>query len=143
MKYFVFVLIFFMAHQVHAQNMGSVVVYKDVRADLLLKKQAEVNNLSTRSSTKRRTARGYRLLIISTNSKAEAIAARTKIYTNFPDLKPYMWHQSPYYKVKVGNFTGRKEAQDYQKRLGAFFPNGVFIINDIVEVNPDANGTEE
>ncbi|MBZ4191662.1 SPOR domain-containing protein [Niabella beijingensis] len=142
MKYLLLpVLLFFLSSQLKAQ--GGVAVYKDPRIDQLLKKQADVNNISTRNSTKRRTAPGYRLLIISTNNKAEAIAARTKIYSNFPELKPYMWHQSPYFKVKAGNFTSRQEAQAYQKRLSAFFPGGVFLMNDIVEVSPDSSGSEE
>jgi len=142
MKYILPFFLMFLSSQLMAQS-GGVAVYKDPRIDQLLKKQAEVNNLSTRNSTKRRTAPGYRLLIISTNNKAEAIAARTKIYSNFPELKPYMWHQSPYFKVKAGNFTSRQDAQAYQKRLAAFFPNGVFLMNDVVEVSPDASDSED
>ncbi|WP_300601026.1 SPOR domain-containing protein [Niabella sp.] len=142
MKYVLPFLMLFLGSQLWAQT-GGVAVYKDPRIDLLLKKQADVNNLSTRNSSKRRTASGYRLLVISTNNKAEAIAARTKIYSNFPELKPYMWHQSPYFKVKAGNFTSRQDAQAYQKRLSAFFPGGVFIMNDIVEVNPDSSESED
>ncbi|ANH81280.1 sporulation protein [Niabella ginsenosidivorans] len=122
---------------------ASVNVYKDARVDLLLKKQADVNDVSTRNSTRRRTAPGYRLLVISTNSKQEAIAARTKIYSSFPELKPYMWHQSPYYKVKVGNFTSRQDAQAYQKKLAPYFPGGVFLMNDVVEVNPEATASSD
>ncbi|SDD65500.1 SPOR domain-containing protein [Niabella drilacis] len=142
MKYVFLFSLVFLCSRLMAQS-GGVAVYKDPRIDLLLKKQAEVNNLSTRNSAKRRTAPGYRLLIISTNNKSDAIAARTKIYSNFPELKPYMWHQSPYFKVKAGNFTSRQDAQAYQKKLAAFFPSGVFIMNDIVEVNPGASEEEE
>ncbi|WP_018626691.1 SPOR domain-containing protein [Niabella aurantiaca] len=138
MKYILPFLMMFLSCQLMAQS-GGVAVYKDPRIDLLLKKQADVNNFSTRNAAARRTAPGYRLLVISTNNKAEAIAARTKIYSNFPELKPYMWHQSPYFKVKAGNFTSRQEAQAYQKKLAAFFPGGVFLMNDVVEVSPENN----
>lgn len=122
---------------IFAQTSTSVAVYKDPRIDILLKKQSEVNNLSTKNSTKRRTARGYRLLVSSTNNRAEALSARTKILTYFPELKAYMWYQSPYYKVKAGNFTSRSEAQSYQKRLASFFPGNIFIMNDVVEIKPE------
>ena len=75
--------------------------------------------------------------MISTNSRDEAIAAKTKVYTYFPDMKTYMWHQSPYYRVKAGNFKDRKEAEDYRKKLLEYFPKGVFIMNDVVEVKPE------
>ncbi|MCH5685020.1 SPOR domain-containing protein [Niabella sp. W65] len=112
-------------------------MYKDPRIDILLKKQAEANDLSTRNTSKRRTARGYRLLVVSSNNRNEALAARTKVLTNFPELKAYMWYQSPYYKVKAGNFTSRNDAQAYQKRMASMFPGNIFIMNDIVEVKPE------
>jgi hypothetical protein len=112
-----------------------VVIHKDPRVDLLIKKQAQINEETTRES--RKTAKGYRLMIISTINRDEAIAAKTTVYTYFPELKAYLWHQSPYYKLKAGNFKDRKEAEDYQKRMNVYFPKGVFIMNDIVEVKPD------
>ena len=118
---------------------NTVVVHKDPRIDLLVTKQAQINEETSRDS--RKTAKGYRLMIISTNNRDEAISAKAKVYTYFPELKAYLWHQSPYYKVKAGNFKDRKEAEAYQKRLNVYFSNGVFIMNDIVEVKPEK--TEE
>lgn len=119
---------------------NSVKVHKDPRLDLLVKKQAQINEETTREG--RRTDKGFRLMIISTNSRDEAIAAKTKIYTYFPELKAYLWHQSPYYKLKAGNFKDRKDAEAYRKRLNVYFPKGVFIMQDIIEVKP-AKGNEE
>jgi hypothetical protein len=82
-------------------------------------------------------------MIISTNNRDEAIAAKAKIYTYFPELKAYLWHQSPYYKVKAGNFKDRNEAENYQQKLNVYFPKGVFIMNDIVELKLDKNREEE
>ncbi len=121
---------------------GSVIVHKDARLDLLVKKQAEINEATTRES--RRTDKGFRILIISTNSREEAIAAKTKVYSTFPELKAYLWHQSPYYKVKAGNFKDRKDAETYQRKLNPFFPKGVFIMKDVIEVKPGKeNETED
>ena len=119
---------------------GSIVVHKDPRLDLLVKKQVQINEETSRDS--RRVAKGFRLMVITTNNRDEAIAAKTKVYTYFPELKAYMWHQSPYYKLKVGNFKERKEAEDYQKRLNIYFPKGVFIMSDRVEVKPDKGNSE-
>ncbi len=113
---------------------GTVIVHKDPRVDLLIKKQAQINEETSRDA--RRTDKGYRLMIISTNSRDEAIAAKTKVYTYFPELKAYLWYQSPYFRVKAGNFKDRKDAESYQKKMSAYFPNGVFIMKDIIEVKP-------
>jgi hypothetical protein len=116
---------------------NSVIVHKDPRVDLLVKKQAQINEETTREA--RKSGKGFRLMIISTISRDEAIAAKTKVYTYFPELKVYLWHQSPYYKLKAGNFKDRKDAEDYQRKLNMYFPKGVFIMNDIVEMKPDKN----
>lgn len=111
---------------------SKVSVQKDNRIDLLIKKQIQVNEETSRQS--RRQDKGFRLLVISTTLREEALAAKTKVYTYFPKLKAYLFHQSPYYRVKAGNFKERKEAEQYQRRLELLFPKGVFIINDIIEV---------
>ncbi len=118
-----------------------VIVHKDSRVDLLVKKQAQINEETSRAG--RRTDKGFRLLIISTSNRDEALTAKTKVYTYFPELKAYLWHQSPYYKVKAGNFKDRKDAEVYQKKLNPYFPKGVFIMNDTIEVKPAKPGEEE
>jgi hypothetical protein len=83
------------------------------------------------------------LLVVNTNNRQEAIDAKTKLYQLFPELKSYLYYQSPYFKLKAGNFKERKDAEDYQKKLDRFFPKGVFIMNDIIEMKlakePDDN----
>jgi len=118
---------------------NTVIIHKDPRLDLLVKTQAQINEVTSREG--RRTDKGFRLMIISTNNRDEAIAAKTKVYTYFPELKAYLWHQSPYYKVKAGNFKDRKDAEAYQRRLNTYFPKGVFIMPDIIEVKPSKTNT--
>ena len=118
----------------------SVVIHKDPRIDLLVKKQAEINDETTRNA--RKVGRGFRLLVINTNKREEAISAKTKLYQYFPELKSYLLYQSPYYKLKAGNFKERKDAENYQKKLNAFFPRGVFVMNDLIEVKPDKEAEE-
>jgi hypothetical protein len=120
---------------------NSVIVHKDPRLDLLVRKQIQINEETSRNS--RKSGKGFRLMIISTNNREEAIAAKTKVYTYFPELKAYLWHQSPYYKLKAGNFKDRKAAEDYQQRLKSYFPRGVFIMNDVIDFSAENGGEEE
>lgn len=135
MKYFFLLSFILIASIVKAQDTASVVIHKDSRVDELLKKQGEANAAIKKANA--RTARGYRLLVINTNKRDDAIAAKTKVYTNFPELKTYLVYQSPFFKLKVGNFRTREEAQQYQKSLSFYFPKGVFIVNDTIEVTPE------
>lgn len=114
---------------------SSVVVHKDPRLDMLVKKQVEINEETTRNA--RKIARGYRLLVINTNKRDEAIGAKSKLYQYFPELKSYLYYQTPYFKVKAGNFKEKKEAEDYQKKLNKVFQKGVFIMSDLIEVKPE------
>jgi hypothetical protein len=139
-----FVAVLFIAVNASAQtestDSSAVTIHKDPRIELLKTKQAQINEVTSRES--RKNAKGFRLLVIRTNNPDEAIAAKTTVYTYFPELKAYLWHQSPNYSVKVGNFIDRKEAEAYQKRLSAYFPK-VFIMTDVVEVKLDNREWEE
>jgi hypothetical protein len=116
---------------------GMVVVHKDPRLDLLVKKQIQINEETSRMA--RRSMKGYRLMVINTNKRDEAILAKTQVYTYFPELKAYLLYQSPFFKLKAGNFKTRDEADEYRKRLNVFFPKGVFIMNDVIEIKPEQN----
>ena len=125
---------------VKSLDSNSIVVNKDPRIDLLVKKQIQINEETSRDA--RKAGQGFRLLVINTNKREDALAAKTKIYSYFPELKAYLLYQSPYFKLKVGNFKERKEAEVYQKKLNSFFPKGVFIMNDIVELKPEKDKEE-
>jgi hypothetical protein len=130
-----FGLIIISANSFGQSDTNSVVIHKDPRIDLLVQKQIQINEETSRDA--RRIGRGYRLLVVNTNKRDEAVDAKTKVYTYFPELRTYLIFQSPYYKLKAGNFKERKEAEDYQKRLQKFFPKGVFIMNDTIELKLD------
>ena len=128
------------AQNAAAPDTATVVVNKDPRVDALVKKQASINAAIKRASA--RSMKGYRLLVVNTNKRNEAIDAKAKIYTYFPDLKAYLVYQTPYFKLKAGNFKTREEAEKYKKSMNSIFPKGVFVINDIIEITPEKDSTE-
>lgn len=139
MKKWLFVISFFALKTAYSQDTLSLtgpalIVHKDPRMDALVKKQAAINERSKKITG--RTMRGYRLMVLNTNNRDEAIAAKTKVYTHFPDQKAYLTYQSPFFRLKAGNFQTRDEAKRYQSLMNTLFPKGVFIINDIIEVAP-------
>ncbi len=145
MKHLLIVLSVFMFSHSYAQidtsNGVSVVVHKDPRVDLLVKKQASINSNTKKSYG--RTMRGYRLMVLNSNKREEAIAAKTKVYTYFPELKAYLLYQSPFFRLKAGNFKTRDEAIKYKKEMDPLFPKGVFIVNDTIEVKGEKAEEEE
>jgi hypothetical protein len=125
---------------VTATQTSTVIVHKDPRVDALIKKQGSINKTVKKNTA--RFGKGYRLMVVNTNKREEAIAAKTKVYTHFPELKAYLAYQSPYFKLKAGNFQTRAEAEKYQKLMTGLFPKGVFIMNDTIEIKPEKT-TEE
>ena len=114
-----------------------IVVHKDPRIDLLVKKQIEINEASTRSA--RRFAPGYRILVLNTNNREKVLAAKTQIYKRYPDLKTYMMWQAPFFKLKVGNFREREDAEAFLPEMKKIFPTGVYVLKETIEVRPEIN----
>jgi len=140
MKKFIGIILLFISVQLFSQEdtTSGVVVHKDPRIDLLVKKQIEVNEVTTRDA--RRFVPGYRIQIINTNDRAKAMDAKTRVYQEFPELKAYLMWKAPFYKLKVGNFKDRKEADEYLLNIQRIFPTGVYVVRDTIEVNPDKSG---
>lgn len=116
------------------QDSENVVIHKDPRVELLVAKQTEINEVTTRNT--RRMANGFRIQVINTNDRNKANAAKTKVYQSFPELKPYLIYQAPFFKLKVGNFKNREDAELYIEDLRRLFPSGVYVVRDIIELGP-------
>ena len=141
MKFIVTILFTLIIGKVFSQiDTPSVVVYKDPRIDQLIKKQIDINEETTREN--RRTAPGYRILVINSNDRKKVFAAKAKIYQLYPELKPYLLYQAPFYKLKVGNFRTKEEAEEYRIELSRDFPSGLYIVRDIIEVKPERRETD-
>jgi hypothetical protein len=134
MKTFLTISLIMLACCAFAQtDSGSVAVKKDPRVDMLIRKQIEINEVNTRDL--RSSAQGFRLQVISTNNREKALEAKTKLYQQFPELKAYLLYQSPNYRLRVGNFKDRSEAEAYLDSIRSIFP-GVYVVPDKIEVNP-------
>ena len=118
----------------YAQDTLSM-VQADPRVDSLVRKQIQINELTTRDS--RRNVPGYRIEVANSNDRNQVFAIKTKIYKVYPELKPYLIYQPPNYKLKVGNFKTPEEAEPYLQKLTQDFPSGVYLVHDIIEIKPD------
>lgn len=106
-------------------------VFKDPRVDLLIQKQVYLNTLALRRMP------GYRVQVISTIDRNKATATRARLMQLFPDYQSYLSYQSPYFRVRIGDFRSQQEAQQLQEDLNSYFPNGVFTVRDYIHITPD------
>lgn len=113
----------------------SVVVKKDARLDVLTARQVLMNKRMA-MMTVNGLYKGYRIQVISTSSRDDAFKMRADLMTRFPDQKTYVVFRSPNFKVRIGNFIKKEEAEKYKAQLNKIYPQGVYIVDDGVEYTP-------
>ena len=134
-KIFLFCLVASFAFMSNAQTVvdtvgPNVFVVKDSRLDLLVKKKAEINK---KSADSKKPNRGYRIQVLNTTDRNQALATKSKLLTLYPEQKTYLMYTAPYFKIRIGNFVEKGEADELKKELARMFPTGVFVIPSEIE----------
>jgi hypothetical protein len=63
------------------------------------------------------TTDGYRVQVLSTDDIDEANEVRTELYEKTARKEVYVIFEPPFYKVKVGDFTSKNDANDFKFKL--------------------------
>jgi hypothetical protein len=128
-------LILFLLTGFFAVANDSIIVKKDPRLDILSAKQAIINKRSS-MMTPNGLYRGFRVQVLSTRARDEAFKTKSMLLSSFPEAKTYVMYQSPSFKVRIGNFLKREDAEKFRKQLAFFFPQGAYIVEDEIEYTP-------
>jgi hypothetical protein len=78
--------------------------------------------------------KGYRIQIYNGNDRNKANTAKQNFAKNHPGTRTYLTYSNPQFRVRVGDFTSRKEAQELYKKLSSSF-NPCMIVPDVINVN--------
>jgi len=78
-----------------------------------------------------RFAAGYRIQIYVGNTRNEADAAKLYTYQTFPELNPYMSYSVPTYRIKVGDFMSRLDAERYLQQIRQQYGSAVILADKI------------
>jgi hypothetical protein len=115
---------------------GIITVYKDSRLDVLAKKEAAFNEAYALGP---RSAKGYRLMLLSTSDRPAAMNLRAQLLQRYPEQKVYMSFQPPYIKIRFGNFLDKAEAEKYRNEIirNKLVKNNIYILPEIIEIKPD------
>jgi len=128
------IIIFLMLGKVVCAN-DTVIVVKDARMDILSSKQAQINK-RTAMMTSAGLYRGFRVQVVSSSNRDNAQKIKTDLMNKFPDHKTYILFQSPNFKVRIGNFLKKVDAEKLRKQLNKYFPQGVYVVEDTIEYYP-------
>ena len=144
--FFILALLFFTV-KVNAQAsiskdtailIGNITVFMDSRIELLAKKEAELNEAIANGP---KFAKGFRLMVLSTNDRTQAMNLRARLLQLFPEQKIYMSFQPPHIKVKLGNFIEKTEAEQYKKEiiLNKLVTTDIYLLPEIIEIKTERN----
>jgi len=121
---------------------GNLTIIMDTRLELLAKKEAEINEAIANGP---KFAKGYRLMVLNTTNRTEAMSLRAKLLQLFPEQKIYMTFQPPHIKVKLGNFLEKNEAEEYIKEVNQnkLVTTEVYLLSEMIEIKTEKNKEKE
>jgi len=90
------------------------------RKDISVKK----SNVSKKAST------GYRIQIIISEDLNECQKKKNEMQKLFPEYNFYLIHEFPFYKLRMGDFATRKEAEIHLKYLNEKNIKSIMIVPD-------------
>lgn len=122
-----------------AVPISKVTITKDPRIDLLAKAELDMNNRA------KRFVKGYRLFVLKSSDRAYAMKVRTYLLQTFPGENVFMTWQSPFIKMKFGDFEEKADAEKVKKQIerDAVVTGGVYIVPDTIELKPDKQQSDK
>lgn len=115
--------------QDNKKGKGHIQVIQDDRVDLLVSKHIQINQ-------NRNGIEGYKIQIFfdsGNNSKTKAQSIYEGFKAKYPDIRAYLSFKSPNYKVRVGDFRTRLDAQRFLNDIIDEYPNA-WIIADMINL---------
>lgn len=126
------ILINFLALGVFAQEAAKVTIVKDPLIDSLIARRIALNKGVTKDGTPI-IVYGYRVQVFFGNDRKQAYSEQARFNSLYPELGTYISYTQPNYRVKVGDFRTKAEAQRLVTELRPQFPT-LFIFNE--RINP-------
>lgn len=103
---------------------GKVTYHQDQEITTLINKHIICSENS-------KTIPGFRVQIHFGSVREKSSEIRTKFLKLFPEMNAYEIYQQPNFKIRVGDFRTRLEAQGFQKQLSSEFPSSFVVVDQI------------
>jgi hypothetical protein len=123
-----FLISFIFAGGAFAQQPGRVEVIKDPQIDSLIARRAALQKAGSNSGVT-----GFRVQIFSNTDRKTVYAEQTKFKALYPGIRSYISYSIPYYKLRVGDFRTRLEAEKLINKLRRRY-EGLFIFAEPINL---------
>ena len=122
-----------------AQTKGVLIEVKDPLIDSLIAKRIDLNiqkpSASNPSAPAIFNGMGYRVQVFYGSDRKEVFNQQSKFRALYPKIMSYITYREPNYRLKVGDFRTKPEAQALLNELRANFPT-LFIFKEKINA-PD------
>lgn len=115
---------------------STVVIHSDPRLALI------INKPNTTPKATRGKAKGYRVQIYNGNIRSEASRIKLQFMQKYPGIRSYLNFNNPQYRVRIGDFPTRSQAQEMFVKLSSEFQT-CMIVPDIINIAPPKNNRNE
>ncbi len=105
----------------------NVIVHRDARLDSLVALQQDYLKENPKID-------GWRVEIFfegGNNSYNQALSRKSSFVLSYPDIPVYLTFNAPYYKVRVGDFIRRSDAELFLQKIKAKYPNAFVVKEEI------------
>ena len=109
------------------RELKNIRIIQDEKVDLLVSKHVRINQ-------NRNGISGFRIQIFfdsGTNSKTNAQGIYEGFRAKYPDVAAYLTFKAPNYKVRVGDFRTKLDAQRFLNEINTEYPNAWIIPEQI------------
>ena len=111
------------------KDSGNILFIQDDKVDLLVSKHIQINQ-------NRKGIDGFRIQIFfdsGNSSKTRAQSIYESFLVKYPDVGAYLTFKTPNYKVRVGDFRTKLDAQRFLNEIIPDYPNA-WIIEDQINL---------
>ena len=111
---------------------SSKAIFSDAPLHVNKKLDAILDTIAMRNKSVK-FVNGFRIQIYVGNDRKSADDAKIYTYQRYPEIFPYLSYQQPIYKVKIGDFLNRMDAERYYSDIKELYPSAM-ILPDRVEI---------
>jgi len=82
--------------------------------------------------------RGWRIMVYmgsGKNARNQANSVKLRIRNRHANVEPHLVHHSPYFKVLVGDYRTRIDAESFRKKLKGEYSNCYVVESEILRAN--------
>lgn len=82
-------------------------------------------------TAKRVRTKGFRVQIFSGSNRSDAVAAQNSFLRQYKEMGAYLSFEEPNYRVKVGDFRTRSEANAFLQKIRGRYQNVFVFVEDV------------